>query len=694
MASPDIYADFVAFTVQIIPGSLVGASFSRCCLAAEFASMPAFTGRTKLITGTPNQLKQAVLDLGFSATSATYLQVAAFANNLRPIGEVLLGRIDTNEDYVDGLKAINAEDSSFFPFQVATRIKARQIALLEWAQERKDKFYFTTTADPLALDPDFNASSLPGLAKAAGIEYGMVTWYDPAAATGYGPAILTSAPGTFAVPHQGTLYLSIAGGAAQPFVFPSYAAEITSGSAGPYNIPVGAKIYFRVNQGPFVTVTFEESATYFPSLLAAATADQVRTFLNDMVAGLNCGVTADKIVVRTERRGTGAHVEVFGAGATVLDLAASVRQETRATAVANAGDTVGLTIDALPDVTVTSPATAADLVVLIIEAIELRPDLLAILSAEADNTDVVLKFKDHESHTVVHVSPATADFTPIADDATAVDAEVDGSGFAVDADAATATEVAAVIQATITDAAAAAAGARFTVTSTASGKTATINVTSGTLVDEFGLELGPVAGTGVLENYLDAQFMGRVASFDLDAPGGSVGWDNQTVPQTPGSVLTNTQRKTLWALNCNTYEVVTSNRPGEMHPGVAPAGWDCDTVWSAFWFRVRGSERVKALQDAKANAGVRIPYTEAGKVAYDQVLRTLVQDGARNGHIGRAELRDKDPLGVRPDYFHSPTIAEQTSANRDASIIAGWEIYQIASGTAKAIQIEMTVQTP
>ena len=692
MASPDVYADFVLFTVQIVAGSLLGTSLARCCMVDEFATMPAFPGRTKLVTGTPSQMRQAVLDLGFAATSSTYKMVAAFANNVKPIGEVMIGRIGVGEDYTDGLDAIAAADDSFFAFCVDTRVKARQKAALDWAQLRKTKFYITTTADPLAIAEDPN--SLPMLAKAAGISFGMIVWYDPAAATGYGPAVLTSAPGPFAVPNGGTLFLSVSGGAQQPFVFESAAAQIVSGTDGPYNITAGTKLYLRVDQGPFVTVTFQESALYFPNLLAAATAEQVKVFLNDLVAGLDCTTSGDKLVVRTARRGTGAHVEVFGAGATALDLAASAFQVTRGTAVPSAGAVVGLTIDALPNVTITSPATAADLVVSLIAKINLRPDLTAILSAAADGDDIVLSFKDHDAHTVQAVSPGAADITPIADDATPVDAEVDGSGFAVNADAATGAEVAAVIQATISGAAAVASGTRFTVTSTASGSSVTIDVVDGTLVDEFGLALGPVAGTGVLENYLDCQLTGRVAGFDLDAPNGSVGWDNQTVPQTPGNVLTNTQRQALWRNNCNTYEAVTSNRPGELHRGVTPAGFDCDVVWSAFWFRVRGSERVKAMQDGKAARGERIPYTEAGIVTYDQVLRGLMLDGARNGHIQGPELRGPDPLGVRKAYFKTPTIAEQTSANRAIGRIAGWSSYQLATGSAKAIQVDMTIETP
>lgn len=270
----------------------------------------------------------------------------------------------------------------------------------------------------------------------------------------------------------------------------------------------------------------------------------------------------------------------------------------------------------------------------------------------------------------------------------------DGTGFTADADAATGAEVAAKIQATITAAAAAATGAKFKLTSTASGSTAKIDITGGTLVDEFGLELGVTAGVGTTENYLDCQLLGRIAGFDLDAPDGSVGFVNQTVPQTPGNILTNTQRKVLWNHSCNTYEAVTNNRPGELHPGVCPRGFDADVVWSAFWFRVRGTERVKNMQDAMANQGLRIPYEESGVAKYSQVLRALMLDGARNGHIQGPDLQPKDPLGVRATYFVTPTIASQKPSDRAQGIISGFDTLQLSRGSAKKIVVNMQIQTP
>jgi len=695
MPNPDIYADFVEFNVVIVAGSVLGASFSLTCMVDEFAATPAFTGRLKRYTGTPNQIRAAVLADGFSATSAPYRQVDAFVNNVKPIGEVLIGRIGVGEDYVAGLNAIIAEADDFFAFCVDTRNKATQLAIVNWCESRKNKFYVFTFADPLALQGD--AGSIPTLLKNLQIEFSMPIWYDPQLATSYGPAVLLSTAGTFQVPNGGTLKLRIDAGAEQTFTFNSEAGTLLSGTDGPYSISAGDEIELQINGGPSIFIEFVDDPYYFPGGLAnPVTAGQVAAFLNDQTAGLNATADGLKIRVSTIRRGTGARIEVFDSvAAAALDLPISEHQITTGTCVNNNGDSVGLQVDALAPLNITSGASPAADAGAFETAWLASAAHSAIGTLEAVGNTVVITFFNSAAHTVTSISPATADVTPIALTNAAVNSGDNGAGFASDADAATSTEVAALIQATITGAAAAAVATKFKVTTTSLGSgTASIEITGGTLVDEFGLELGLIDGVGTTENYLDCQITGRIAGFDLDAPNGSTGFDNQTVPQTPGNVLTNTERQAVWSKNCNTYEFVTSARPGELHRGVVPKGFDADVVWSGYWFRVRGSERVKALQNTMADRGERIPFSEIGIAMYDNVLRGLMQDGARNGHILGPELRGKDPLGVRKTYFKTPTIAEQTATNKANSTIGGFETAQDAAGTIKKVIMNMTLITP
>lgn len=88
-------------------------------------------------------------------------------------------------------------------------------------------------------------------------------------------------------------------------------------------------------------------------------------------------------------------------------------QVTTGTVVPTNGDSVGLTIDALPSVSITSTADGAATAALLAAAVNGRADLAAIVTATTDNNDIVLTFKDFATHTVVAVSPATADVTPI-----------------------------------------------------------------------------------------------------------------------------------------------------------------------------------------------------------------------------------------------------------------------------------------
>lgn len=89
-------------------------------------------------------------------------------------------------------------------------------------------------------------------------------------------------------------------------------------------------------------------------------------------------------------------------------------QITTGTVVPTNGETVGLTFDSLPDVTVTSTADGTATALLLRNAINARADLAAIVTASATGAVLALTFKDFADHNVVAVSPATADVTPIA----------------------------------------------------------------------------------------------------------------------------------------------------------------------------------------------------------------------------------------------------------------------------------------
>lgn len=102
------------------------------------------------------------------------------------------------------------------------------------------------------------------------------------------------------------------------------------------------------------------------------------------------------------------------------DDGGSAVQITEGTVVANNGDSVGVTIDSLPSVTVTSTASASGTATLIANAINARADVFDVCSATTNSDKVILTFRDNSAHTVVAVTPATADVTPITNTQTAV----------------------------------------------------------------------------------------------------------------------------------------------------------------------------------------------------------------------------------------------------------------------------------
>ena len=102
------------------------------------------------------------------------------------------------------------------------------------------------------------------------------------------------------------------------------------------------------------------------------------------------------------------------------DDGGSASQVTECTVVANNGDAVGLDIDSLPRVSVTSTASASATATLLANAINARGDLFAVMSATTHSDKVIVTFRDTSAHTLVAYSPATADVTPITNTTTAV----------------------------------------------------------------------------------------------------------------------------------------------------------------------------------------------------------------------------------------------------------------------------------
>ncbi len=113
--------------------------------------------------------------------------------------------------------------------------------------------------------------------------------------------------------------------------------------------------------------------------------------------------------------GDDVFVTMVGAGAGRLWRrdSGAVSQVTIGTLVANDGDTVGLAIQGLPNITVSSTADATATATLLVNAINGNAQAAAIVVASSAAAVITLTFRDGTTRTVSAVSPATADITGI-----------------------------------------------------------------------------------------------------------------------------------------------------------------------------------------------------------------------------------------------------------------------------------------
>lgn len=93
------------------------------------------------------------------------------------------------------------------------------------------------------------------------------------------------------------------------------AATITSG-AGTYNFGAGGQtLTFKVDQGPVQTVTFVAGDFSVP---AAGTADEVALVINLNAVGLHADGSTGSVVLTSDKRGSGSHLEITGGAANAL----------------------------------------------------------------------------------------------------------------------------------------------------------------------------------------------------------------------------------------------------------------------------------------------------------------------------------------------------------------------------------------
>lgn len=692
--------DIFRANIRLIRGSNPTGSIALVCYVTEFAATAAFPDRTKIYNGTPSEILDAMEADGFVATDRAYLHAAAFTSIDTPIDEIMIGRRDAGDaSWTATLDAIEAEDDSFGLFIVDTTVKTEVLQASAWAQTRW-KFLLTASAETGALTS--TAGTLVADLFALKRTKTACCWYDPEEATNYGPAVIdtegapTGGYGVgFSILNGLTLILTTTSGD----TYDGYERTITFASTAATQISSGfttgladaETILMEVDDAAEITITLDDDTAYFPDGIALATAAQVVDFLTDYAPTVTWSTETGEIRATSQRPGSSSKIEftggtalatlgfsvasasgtgdfAFADTATATELATKIDaaatgavQVTVGTMSFNGTDDVGLTVDGL-DVFVASNTSNAQTLTDLKTEWDGTPAAVALAAMTVDATTVTLTFIDYLEHTVVAYSPATADITGITNSTEA---------------------------ATPLDLDASVIGTKLRLSSLDSGDDVSISIVGGTVLSELGLEIGEVFGEGTTDNFFTSVWAGQIAylASRLDTPGGSVPWDNMKLPLL-GNTLTATQRTNLRNQNCNTYEVRTANYPGELHWGVNTAGFNGDfAVACLLWLPLRLAEQVKSYQDRMTDSRLRVPYSDAGIAQFDAQIKAPFRVLAASGQLDSFDELPFDTTKVTGWY--TPTLAQQSAANRAANKVSGWRIVQLDAGSIKAVEIDV-----
>ncbi len=556
--------------------------------------------------------------------------------------------------------------------------------------------------------------------------------FDTAAAT-----VLSANAETYAFTNGMTLALRVDGGAVQTTIFNGTAGSVATTTGAPWVLADLETLTFAIDGGANQVVTF--NAVDFVNIAAATAAEVATVFLNQL-SGVTITSDGTDVTVTSARLGTSSDVEIVAATGGVLaalgiivgnnagsgfaafldattaaEVATEINTDTADCVAADDGGQVRITSDLVGtdsriqvtggtanavlafdtnetagtgDFADASAATALEVVTKI--NAEVPGGVASVDTGAVRLTSVILG-----TGSVIDVAASTM-ATTLGLSLTAAT----GSGDFFDASEATAAEIALVISATIVDGTASSAGSRVLITSSTSGGTSTVAAVGGSLlgtllfVDATAGTSNSAVGTGVLEDFADAAWMGRCITFNLDAPNGAALWDNQTLkgpsPTGAGTVtlrgdrnITKDQREVLHdTLFVNTYEL--RNGRNETHFGTLlnntlGAGGFIDVRTTIDWFQARISEAFKRIDDANADAKTKLPYLQPGIDVYALGLTGVLQTGAANGHTvfddSALDLDNPQDTGV-----FIPTVAMQTQADINTRLIDGFQAQQLIQG--------------
>ena len=538
MPNPNALSPKIDTTVVIVSGQASAAGFSSPLFVSEFASSPSFPTRIKAYSGTRTVMLALLAADGFATTSAAYRQVQAAMAQDGPPTTIYIGRKDAGDaDWAAAMDAIYAEDSdSWYAVCIDARDSAAIQQVSAWCEppgeDPKFALFVAQTASTQVRD---NApGNFAGVIAALGRQRTALVWHDPETASGYGPATLTSRRGPFAFGSSESLSLRVDGGATQSFAFAAAAAVLTgtntetfnlsaggtltlaanglasqavdfsttaatvlSANAETYALSPGDTLLTRVDGAAAVASTFDAAPAVttggatepftitngwqldlqinggatqsFVFTGAETTAQDVADLINATASGFSAADAAGAVELTTERQGTSAEIEILGSSTagllTELGLVA--------------GSDLGT-----GDVADISAVTAAEIVTVVnadTTGITAAPESGRVrLTSDTLGTSSRIQVVGGNVNTALGFSTS----------------EAKGTGPFVDASAATASEVASLINASVAGITASVSAAAVRLTSDVLGTSSAITVTAGAVATTLGLAAGTVTGTG------------------------------------------------------------------------------------------------------------------------------------------------------------------------------------------------------
>jgi hypothetical protein len=556
--------------------------------------------------------------------------------------------------------------------------------------------------------------------------------FETAAAT-----LLCASAETYDFTNGMTLAVRVDGAGAQTVIFNGTAGDVATTTGAPWALADLETVTFAIDGGANQVVTFNTAD--FVSI-AAATAAELLLVYQAQLTGVTVVSDGTDVTVTSNRLGTSSDVEIVagtggalaalgyvvgnnaGTGfaafldvATAAEVATEINADTiNCVAAAESGqvritsNTVGTnsrlqitggTANALLNFDTNETSGSGDFAdASAVTALEVVTKINAEVPggvATVDTGAVRLTSTISGTGSVVDVAASTV-ATTLGLSLVAVV----GTGDFFNAAQATAGEIALLISATIVDGTASSAESRVKITSGTSGGLSTVQAIGGTLlttlffVDATAGTTNSAVGTGVLEDFADAAWMGRCITFNLDGPNGAALWDNQTlkgpsptgagtIPLAGDRTITKDQREVLHnTLFVNTYEL--RNGRNETHFGTLlnsglGAGSFIDVRTTIDWFQARISEAFKRIDDANADAKTKLPYLQPGIDVYALGLTGVLQTGAANGHTvfddSALDLDNPQDTGV-----FIPTVVMQTQVAINTRLIDGFRAQQLIQG--------------